>query len=399
MKVCILTTSFPAYKGHFQSPFIFKLAESLAERLDVDVVCPYYKESRKKEEIINNVKVHRFQYLYPAFLQSLYRGGGLPHNLKRSFIARLELIPYLISYFLKSMKYCKGADIIHAQWILSGLIGVFMKKLYKKPLVLSTRGIAVQMASKNKLMKPILKYVLKNCDYITPNNLHHAHSLLKFGVSKNKILAVPNGVDTELYKPRSKDNIRKKLGLDVDKKIILFVGWLIERKGVSYLVNAASKILTDRDDVILYLVGEGSLRYKLVEMVRSMNIQDKVKLMGSMLPEEVALYMAAADVFVLPSLSEGRPNVVCEAMLSGTPVVATDIGGSNELIKDGRTGFLIKPKSSGAIAEKVNKLLLDNGLSKKFSKEARNYVLDQKASWNDCAKRFIAVYKNVLEKK
>jgi len=69
------------------------------------------------------------------------------------------------------------------------------------------------------------------------------------------------------------------------------------------------------------------------------------------------------------------------------------------LIKDGRTGFLIKPKSSGAIAEKVNKLLLDNGLSKKFSKEARNYVLDQKASWNDCAKRFIAVYKNVLEKK
>ena len=400
MKVCILTTSFPAYEGHFQSPFILKLAEGLARNgVEVDVVGPFYKECKSKEEQINNVNVHRFQYLYPASMQGLHIGGGLPHNLKKSWFSRLELVPYLFFYLIKSIEYGRKADVIHAQWILSGLIGVLVKKIYRKPLVLSTRGVAVSLASKSRLMRPIFGFVLRNCDFVTPNNLHHVDSLLELGVPKEKIIPVPNGVDIELYKPGNKLELRKRLGVAADKKVVLFVGWFIERKGVDYLVKSFPAVLDLHKDALLYLIGGGSLKKELRNMANRMSIGEKVIILDHVSPEKVALWMAAADVFVLPSLSEGRPNVVYEAMLSGTPIVATDVGGSNELIKDGETGFLIKPKDSGVISDKINLLLGDNKLSGSFAEKARKHILDLGMSWDNCAKKFISIYDDVLWRK
>lgn len=397
MKVGILTTSFPAYKGHFQSPFILKLAESLANNgVEVDVVCPFYKEGKHKEETINKVNVHRFQYLYPVSMQKLGYGGGLPHNIKKSWFSRLELIPYLFFYLVKSLKYGKKADIIHAQWALSGLIGVLMKKIYKKPLVLSTRGVAVSMASKNKLMRPILKFILKNCDFVTPNNLHHVSEIMKFGVSKDKIAAIPNGIDLELYKPRNKIELRKKLGIDKEKKMVFFVGWLIERKGLDYLVKSFPEVLATHKNAMLYLIGSGSLKTSLEKTAHKLRISNNMKILDSMPPKEVALWMAVADVFVLPSLSEGRPNVVYEAMLSGVPVIATNIGGANELIKDGETGFLIKPKNPGEIAKKIINLLENKKLSKDMAKKARKKLLHSNISWDYCAKKYIRIYNKLL---
>lgn len=393
MKVCILTTSFPAYEGHFQSPFILELAKGLVNNdLDLDVVCPFYKDSKAKDESIGRVKVHRFQYLYPVSMQRLQRGGGLAHNFKKSFFSKLELIPFLFFYLLKSLKYAKKADIIHAQWILSGFVGVFLKKIYKKPLVLSTRGVALGMASKSRLMRPILKFVVRNCDMLTPNNEHHVAQLQELGVPKSKIQPVANGVAIDLYKPRSKLGLRKKLGIGGGKKVVLYVGWFIERKGVDYLVDAFSKVLDSHKGVVLYLIGKGSLRKSMEDMVDRLNIGNSVRILDPVAPEDVALWMGAADIFVLPSLSEGRPNVIYESMLSGLPVVATDIGGNNEIIEDGKTGFLIKPKDSNAITKKINMLLENVGVCSKVGEEARRYILSLGMSWSDCAKRFKSVY-------
>ncbi|MEA2036312.1 MAG: glycosyltransferase family 4 protein [Nanoarchaeota archaeon] len=396
MKVCILTTSFPAYKGHFYCQFIFKLTEALSKnKIDVDVVSPFYKESTKKEEKIDKVKVHRFQYLWPVSSQKLVGGGGIPHNLKRGWLAKLELIPFLFFFILKSLRCARKADIIHAQWILSGLIGVFIKKIYKKPLILSTRGVAVQMASKNKLMKPILRFVLRNCDYITPNNLHHISEIAKLGISTNKISTIPNGIDLKLYKPRDKLKLRKELGINKNTKIILFIGWLIERKGVDYLIKALPKIVEKNKNAILYLIGTGSLKKSIEETAKKLKIDKNLKILQHMPPEKTALWIAAADLFVLPSLSEGRPNVIYEAMLSETPVVATNIGGTNELIEDGKTGILVVPKDSGAISKKVTKLLQDKKMSANIAKKARSHLLSLDISWDASAKRFIDIYQKV----
>ncbi|MBW2966182.1 glycosyltransferase, partial [Candidatus Woesearchaeota archaeon] len=211
MKICILTTSFPAYKGHFQSPFIYSLAEALSEKVEIEIVCPFYKESKNKFEVWNNIKINRFQYFYPKSLQKLTSKGGIPSNLKSSFISKMQFPFFLLSMFLKSRKVVNKCDIIHAQWALSAFIGVFLKKLYKKPLILTTRGAAVNLALKNKLSRKILNYILRNCDYITPNNYHHKQIISKLGIPKNKIKTIPNGVDINLFKPRNKEISRKKL--------------------------------------------------------------------------------------------------------------------------------------------------------------------------------------------
>src|SRR3989344_777428 len=236
MKIGIITTSYPAYKGHLQSPFIHSLAEALAkDGNQVKVVCPYYGNFSKKNEHMDKVEVFRFQY-FPLKFQKLTEGGGMPSALKASFIAKINMPFFILCSIFKSLKELKNCDIIHCQWALAGVSGIFVKKIFKKPMILTTRGAEFDLALKNFIFKNVLKYILKNSDYITPNNESHIETIKKFGILEDKITAVPNGVDLNNFRPRDQKQIRERMGLSFDKKIILFVGWLIERKGVNYLL-------------------------------------------------------------------------------------------------------------------------------------------------------------------
>ncbi len=225
MKVLMITTSFPYYKGHSQSPFIYNLAKSLVKKgIKIELICPFYTRSVRSEEIMDGIHVHRFHYWFPLKMQKLTEGGGIPSSLKSSLRTKIQFSFFILSMFLKSQKFVKGCDVIHAQWALSGFVGVILKKIFKKPLILTTRGATVNMALKNKLIKKALLFILDNCDYVTPNNKKHGVLIEKMGIQKNKINPIPNGIDTDVFKPGKKSSIRKKLGVPMDKQIILFVG-------------------------------------------------------------------------------------------------------------------------------------------------------------------------------
>jgi glycosyltransferase involved in cell wall biosynthesis len=398
MKVCILTTSFPAYKGHFQSPFIYNLAKALSEKATIDVVCPFYKESKNKFEVWNNIKIHRFQYFYPRLLQKLTSDGGIPSNLESSLISRIQFPLFLLSMFLKSRKVVKKCDIIHAQWALSALIGIFLKKIYKKLLVLTTRG-AADLAFKNSLSKKILVYILKNCDYIAPNNYNHEKIIAKLGIAENKIKTIPNGIDVDIFKLRNKSMARKNLNLPLNKRIILSVGWLIPRKGYDYLLDAIPSITKEHNDSLFIIIGDGLLKDRLIKKVNDLKIQNYVKFIKSQSPNKIPLWMNAADIFILPSLSEGRPNVIPEAMASGLPVIATAVSGTPEFIKDNKDGFLINPKDSNAIATKIIGLLDHPEKIEIIKKEARKSIINKGITWKKCSDSFINIYNYVLNKK
>lgn len=390
MKVCLLTTSFPAYKGHFQSPFIFKLSESLSKQQEVHVVCPFYKESKKKEESWGKVKIHRFQYL-PKRWQTLLSQGGIPSNLKKSFFAKIQFPLFIISFLLRSRKIAKRCDIIHAQWSLSALVGVILKKLYKKPLVLTERGAALNLAMKNSITRTVLLWVLNNCDYITANNFEQIEQIKRLGY-KDNLLTVPNGVDTDLFKPRDKNTARKKLNLPKDKKIVLFVGWFIERKGAIYLLKVAKEL----KDILFVFVGEGPELEKYKRFTSSNNMEN-ILFTGPKNPDEIPYYMNAADIFVLPSLSEGRPNVVPEAMASGLPVIATKVNGTPEFIDNNKDGVLIDPKSTSSIISSIGKLINDNKFYKRIKSKSRKSIISKKLTWDNCADTFISIYTSLLK--
>ncbi len=374
MKALLLTTSYPAHENHIQSPFVHTLAKHLAKNIDTHVICPFYQTSKSKEEVIDNVKIHRFQYIYPLRYQTLTEKGGIASNIKKSFWMKLQMFKLLSAMFFKSLKHIKDSDVIHAQWTPSALVGIFLKKLYKKPLVLTTRGADV------KANKFLLNYIIKNCDYITPNNIHHAE-LFK-NLNKN-IKTVPNGVDTEIFKPR---NIKKK------PKTVLFIGWLIKRKGVDILLEAFQNIKAN-----LVICGSGDMEEELKSLAKELNIDHKVSFIGDKPSNEIPFLYNAADVVVLPSLSEGRPNVILEATVSGATVIATNIPGTNELIVHDKTGLLVPTNNPEELASAINELLKNKRKAKKLAKAARKDLLKKGYSWDSTAEEYIKIYNSVVK--
>ncbi len=396
MNIAILTTSYPAYKGHLQSPFIHELAEAIVSKNHkVKVICPYYGKFSKKKEILEGVEIYRFQY-FPLRFQKLTEGGGIPSSLKSSFIAKVNMPFFIFSSILKSIKELRNCDIIHCQWALSVIPGIFVKFFFRKPLILTTRGAEIDLALKNPFFKLIIIYVLRYCDFITPNNESHVGIIEKLGISKDKIMPVPNGVNLNRFKPRDKNRFREKFGLPKDKIIVLFVGWLIERKGVNYLLEAAAKINKERSNVLFLIIGNGILEDNLKELARKLRLNN-VNFLGAKDSAEIPFWMNTADIFVLPSLSEGRPNVVAEAASSGLPVIATRVNGTPELIEDCKTGFLISIRDSDSIYEKIKILSEDQQLREKFGKDAREFVLKNVYTWEKCASNYIDIYKRFIK--
>jgi teichuronic acid biosynthesis glycosyltransferase TuaC len=407
MNICILTTSFPAFQGHTQSPFILELAKSIAEKHKVHVVCPNYQVSRHNKEVwgkTKQVKISRFQYAYPKSVQKLTSEGGIPTALKTSFLAKLQFPFFVASMFWKARKPVQYCDVIHAQWALSGLVGVFLKKIYNKPLVLTTRGAAVNLALQGKLSRKVLLYVLKHCSMITPNNYSHEQTLLKLGIPQEKIKVIPNGIHTAQFKPVSKKQqvqARKKLELPLNKKIVLCMGWLIPRKGQRYLLDALPDVIASNKknkkskDLLFVIVGSGVQEEELKQKVKRLKLQKRVLFVPSQPPNEIPRWMHTADIFILPSLSEGRPNVVPEALSSGVPVIATHVNGTPEFIENRKNGLLIPPKDSKAIAQALNLLLKKTTLYAKLKKNARKSILQKKLGWETQARKYYEVYSKV----
>ncbi|MEK6840266.1 MAG: glycosyltransferase, partial [Nanoarchaeota archaeon] len=328
MRVCILTTSFPAHKDDIRSPFILELCKALRQHdVGVDVIAPRYSHS-SSEDVIDGIHIHRFSYFIPSSLQVLTEGGGIPSALKRSWLAKLQFPLFYLSFLMKALRHAKQCEVIHCQWSFSALVGLVLKIAYRKPLVMTERGASAHLAMGNWLMRYVLSFVAKRCDFVTANSIQQASLFVDLGVPRHKVATILNGIDTMRYRPLPKTTSRNALNLLQKNKIVLFVGWLIERKNVKSLIEAMKIITKKHNDAFCVLVGEGERRHSLEALVKKNKLEHVVSFVGSVPPAKIPLYMSAADVFVLPSLSEGKPNVVAEAMACGVPVVATNVAGT-----------------------------------------------------------------------
>lgn len=354
----------------------------------VDVICPFYPESNSREERWGTVHIHRFHYL-PRQLQTLIGNGGIPTNFRKSFFAKIQLPLLFLAMFFKARSYAGGSDIIHCQWSLTALVGVLIKVMYRKPLVLTERGSSLNAAVKYKITRKVLVWLLSKCDYITANNFNQIDTIRMLGFTEY-IKAVPNGVDIEIFKPRDKLTARKVAGLESGKRIILYVGWIVEAKGIGYLLQAAVDLINTFSDLLFVFVGGGLGLEGYKRDVYRLGLQGHVLFTGPRMPDEIPYYMNAADIFVLPSLSEGRPNVVPEAMACGLPVIATKVNGLPEFINNGTDGILIEPESISSLIDSVTELLNDKTMYTQIQGNARNSV--KHLSWETTARNFVEIY-------
>lgn len=402
MKVCILTTSFPRFKGDSAGIFIYHLSRWLVKKgVNIEVIAPHDPGCHFTEKW-ENIRIHRFPYFYPFQLQRLCYGSGIVKNIKNNLPAILQLPFLCASEFLYSLAVFKKTkpDIIHAHWSLpQGLIGIIAKRIFKIPCVTSIHGSDVY-GLRSAFFKALNTVVIRNSDICTANSMATARIARKVCGNDN-VNVLPMGVDTE-YFSKIHDVASLKRKFKIEGPVILFVGRLIDWKGTAYLINAMPETLQRFPTAKALIIGSGPQKDELVGLAETLALQEHVIFIDEVPQEELVAFYSMADIFVLPSIvnengeTEGLGVVLLEAMACGLPVIGCNVGGIPDIIRNDVTGLLARQKDPGDLAEKIIQMLSDKVLRNKVIQNGLD-LIERKFSWEAISDKFIEVYNSVLK--
>lgn len=269
-------------------------------------------------------------------------------------------------------------DIIHSHMIHANILSRVTGVFYKRPVLICTaHSLSEKGRHRSENFRVFLYRITDSfCDLTTqvsPQGVERYKALR--AVNPNKILYVPNGVDTEKFKPDVcvRDNLRKEFGLS-ESFVWIAVGRFDPPKDYHNMLTAFSIVLKQESSANLVIVGDGPLRPLMESFAKEMGIKDKVLFLG--IREDVGKLLNVADGFVLSSEWEGLPLVLLEAASTGLPIVATNVGGNAEVVIDGETGFLVPPKDPIRLSEAMLRLMkLPKSERLKMGFKGRDHVI------------------------
>jgi teichuronic acid biosynthesis glycosyltransferase TuaC len=236
-----------------------------------------------------------------------------------------------------------------------------------------------------------LLYAWRNADRIIRVNRADLKEFENINIDRSKLVYLPNGFSADQFKSIDKITARVKLNLPQDKQVLLNLAALETYKGQEYLIKSMKIVKASRKDVILYIVGKGSLRRALQSLIDKYDLQEMVILAGGNKPvEEIALWMNSCDFFVLSSLSEGNPTVMFEALGSGKPFIGTKVGGIPDIVVDENLGILVDPGDSNSLAKALLKAIDRDWNAKYISNYADQFT------WYKIAEKTANLYRDIL---
>ncbi len=356
MKILLLTSVFQADHRGGTEVAAYHIAKGLANRgNDVHIIASGYR-NLPKEEVQDGIRIRRV--FYPAIPVI----GIAWWYIKIPFVIR-KIRP----------------DVMHCMPTQMAIPAFLYHATNSTPYVVMGQGSDVYLPWKFK--NAIHRLVLSHAAYVLAltESMKQAISNFKFQISN--LVVVPMGID--LNKIKGDANLRMT-SESTNKKIILFAGDLKSVKGPEYLLEAFKKISGAK----LIMVGDGPEKETLKSMA-----QGNVEFVGSVTNEAVLQYMAKADIFCMPSLSEGMPIALLEALASGLPVVASRAGGIPDVIEDGKHGFLVPPKNVNQLAQGLQQLIDDDALRQTMSQY--NKEAAKKYSWDVIVEQLISIYAGI----
>lgn len=383
--VLVTATTFPRYKNDNQPNFVKDLSKELYKNgLNVHILVPH-DYGLKPDEEFDGLHVHRFIYFLPRLEKVVY--GGLLPNIKKNKFLILQL-PFLFLFQLVGIiRLVKKYKInsVHSHWLFpQGLSGAITKKIFNIKHILTIHGSDLFTFLKIPLGKFLIRFVIKNTDYVTCVN-NEIKNKIKSLININKISVITMGVNTKEFKNKFKFNNK-----------VLFLGRLADKKGVGYLLEAA-KILKNRDIKFL-IAGDGPLRKELENFVNINKLQDKVKFLGYVHGKEKIDLIKSCGIFIIPSIEtrygdqEGLPVSLLEAMAASKSIITTKVGGIKDIIRNNHNGILIKEKNPKEIINAINRLTKNKKLGEKIALNARRDILDY--DWEKIGKKYYNVIKD-----
>jgi len=373
LKVAVVTNYFPIPTHPWNGHSAYQTLRLLARSCDVHV---FYPEA-----------------VYPKFMQPANPKGAFdrtwnPPDLKATYIpypaipvltrpfngymAANRLLPYVAQF---------EPDIVLNYTVYPyGLAAVRIARALGVPAVLTAIG-----SDLNRMADPIsamlTRSTLRKADFVTTVSHDLCTTARRLGAPPGSTRTKLNGCDTSVFYPLDRKTSREELGLDQDKKVILYVGRMDHRKGLLELVEAIANLRATRSDLHCYLIGDGADKGMVVDAIAKHKVGDTITVMPPCLSAKVAVWMGAADLVTLPSYAEGCPNVVIEAMSAGRPVVASKVGGIPELMNE-TVGRLVKVRDAaalaGGLAEVLDQTWDADAIAAKYSRSWQSVADDLK---------------------
>lgn len=305
-------------------------------------------------------------------------------------------------------------DLIHAHVTYpTGYWAVQIKNRRGIPVVITPHGDDIHTIPEighGKRLDPgcavKITQAVSQADRVTAISESIAHSLLEAGAAPDHIRRIPNGIDLERFQGKAEIDVRERYGLPADAKLVLSVGSYIPRRGFEYLVRAMALVRESFPEAILIIAGRNT---EILEpLVAELGLKQNVCFPGQIAPptnggggvDLLAEIYKSSDAYVSSGMSEGSEGLslaLLDAMASGLPAVATAISGNRDVVRNGKSGWLVPARDVEAMADGIKSLLGDPEMASRFGAEALS--ISQEYSWENAARKYVALYSELIASK
>lgn len=350
---------------NIMAPYRIPLFDNLSQNSNINLTVFFCAETHKMRKW-SLIKSNKFNY-------------KVLHGLTIEKFGIIYHINPTIIYEIIRGKY--DVIIISGYSDFTSQVSFLTSRLTNTPIILWTEGVSTSQSLLGKLISPLTSYIVKKSTAIIVPGTKSRDFQIQMGSNPKKIFIAPNIVLNDYYINNSqkyKENvgeIKSKLKIN-SKKVILYVGRLVQNKGIYYLLNAYKDIYDEFPDTCLLIVGDGDLKSSLLELCIKDRIPN-VHFVGWANNDDLVKYYSISDIFVLPTLKDVWGLVVNEAMCCRLPIITTNVAGcSKDMVIEGENGFIIDPKDSSQLSSAIRKMLINDELAKKMGDKSLTIILN-----------------------
>ncbi len=280
-------------------------------------------------------------------------------------------------------------DLIDAHYFYpDGIAAAMLGREFGKPVVITARGTDINLIGDFALPRRMILWAAKQAGAMITVCEALRTRMIELGIDGGKIRTLRNGVDLVHFQPRERSAAKQKLGVAGQKAVLLSVGHLIERKGHDLVIEAAARL----PEATLLIAGDGPERVALEQLASRLGVTERVRFLGRVAHKDLAEIYSAADVLVLASSREGWANVLLEAMACGTPVAASNVWGTPEVVAEPAAGLLSPERSGEAFAATIGRLLAA------LPDRAATRAYAERFSWDATTEGQIALFRNLVHR-
>jgi glycosyltransferase involved in cell wall biosynthesis len=396
-RVLVMTSAFPRWKNDLEGGFIFELSRRSCSLFDVTVLAPRTPNSKKTEDM-EGLQVIRFPYFFNRWEKLAMHGGGILNKLRSNPLYYLLVPLFLISqlYALVRLLRNERFDLIHAHWLIpQGFIAALSLLITGKrvPLLCTSHGGDL-FALKGKGLQRLKRWVMDKSAALTVVSKAMKTTVVDMGIVPDKVEVIPMGVDLKgLFTPDPR--VQRK----TDE--LLFVGRLVEKKGVHFLLEAMPAVLKKYPTVRLILAGSGPMEQELRQQAQRLQILDRVAFLGMVSQKKLPELYRKTTLAIFPFIvaksgdQEGFGLVQVEAMGCECPIIAGDLPAIHDIVIHEENGLIVESGNVRALADAIILGLSERDLRSRLAVEARKRVV-QKFDWEIVAEKYADIYEKLM---